>query len=447
MEPGLGIAGVVISGLSLVVGAVGLGIKFGIIRPVAPSGKWLRRVAVGPVNWMIARGQWVTGGSARVQGLKMGIVLGLAVAGIVAGVVLAVMFLRPPEEAVRILSPSEGDEVPHENTVQVKARAMIEGEFLVILVRPRPPEPGYDYFVQEVAWRVDGHRWEGRPVYVGAPDDPPGMLFKICAVITQSKVTPGESLERLPAGDSDCVLVTRATGTPSPTPSATAEPPSVTATPVTRTPTASATAEPLTATATPVPHTPVPSATAEPPSATATPVPHTPVPSATAEPPSATATPVPHTPVPSPTAEPRRATATPVSDTLTPSATAEPPSPTPGAPRPRIIEPREGDAVPSVTRMVVELEPPELGDLHLYFLVRPIPTDSGQYNWVQETPVSIGEGRWASDRVCVGLETDPSGLPFALCALVTHETLSVRQGLHDWELPEGPMHCINVTRQ
>jgi hypothetical protein len=97
------------------------------------------------------------------------------------------------------------------------------------------------------------------------------------------------------------------------------------------------------------------------------------------------------------------------------------------------------------TEVELEVKLPETGDKQPYVLVRPIPDDPKQDYWVQATPTSAGNCRWISDPVYVGQETDPSGLPFRVCAIVTDETLSRGQRLH--ELPQGPSHCIDVTRR
>ncbi len=91
--------------------------------------------------------------------------------------------------------------------------------------------------------------------------------------------------------------------------------------------------------------------------------------------------------------------------------------------------------------ITVEFESPELA----YVLVRPIPEDPNQMYWVQAAAESADGNRWESNPVYVGQETDPSGLPFKVCVVITGETLSRGQSLR--QLPEGPSHCVDVTRE
>jgi len=112
---------------------------------------------------------------------------------------------------------------------------------------------------------------------------------------------------------------------------------------------------------------------------------------------------------------------------------------------PSILRPEPGAAVAMITEVELEVEPPELSDQHPHVLVRPIPDDPNQDYWVQAKPTSMGNCRWISKPVYVGERTDPSGLPFRICAVVTDDTLSRGQRLY--ELPQGPSHCIDVTRQ
>jgi hypothetical protein len=141
-----------------------------------------------------------------------------------------------------------------------------------------------------------------------------------------------------------------------------------------------------------------------------------------------------------PTEEP-----SPVPDTPTGSPVAESPTPTSPSPIPAVTRPEANEAVSMETQVEVRVDPPDLGDFQLYVLVRPIPTDPNQQYWVQAAPVSIGEGLWESDPVYVGRETDTSGTPFGVCAVLTRETLSRGDSLDG--LPDGPSHCIDVTRE
>jgi len=108
-----------------------------------------------------------------------------------------------------------------------------------------------------------------------------------------------------------------------------------------------------------------------------------------------------------------------------------------------IVNPVSGQKVAMAISVVVQA--PDLGSGHLSVWVRPIPADPGQQYWAQEPPVETTLGTWKSNPVYVGQETDPSGLPFRICAVVTQETYSHGQQAN--ELPEGPNSCVDVTRQ
>lgn len=129
-------------------------------------------------------------------------------------------------------------------------------------------------------------------------------------------------------------------------------------------------------------------------------------------------------------------------------------TPTPAVERPtvppdsmttvQITMPEEGNAVPIQTRVEVMVEPNDQG-LNLQVLVRPIPDDPNQDYWVQAEPGPIDGGLWASDPVFVGIEPDPPGLPFKVCAVITDK--NVARGDRLRTLPTGPSDCVNVTRQ
>jgi hypothetical protein len=108
-----------------------------------------------------------------------------------------------------------------------------------------------------------------------------------------------------------------------------------------------------------------------------------------------------------------------------------------------IMNPVDGQKV--VMTISVEVQATNLGDSHLSVWVRPIPADPAQKYWSQDPPVETIAGIWKSSPVYVGQETDPSGLPFRICAVVTRETYS--RGQQTNELPQGPRSCVNVTRQ
>jgi len=110
---------------------------------------------------------------------------------------------------VNVLSPPDSSAVEHEMSVQIKTRALQEGEYVVVFVRPKPADPDQYYFAQEETMAIGDHRWGASPVFVGNPEDAPGMSFLICAVITQFPVEPASRMRVLPPGDTDCVTVTR----------------------------------------------------------------------------------------------------------------------------------------------------------------------------------------------------------------------------------------------
>lgn len=124
---------------------------------------------------------------------------------------------------------------------------------------------------------------------------------------------------------------------------------------------------------------------------------------------------------------------------ITPAPTGDSTTTSPTPPtRPRILAPAGGEAVPMV--ITVEFESPEPA----YVLVRPKPDDPDQDYWVQAEATSTGPNRWKSHPVNVGQESDPSGLPFKVCVVITDHTLDADQNLR--RLPEGPSHCVDVTR-
>jgi hypothetical protein len=72
-----------------------------------------------------------------------------------------------------------------------------------------PEDPNQYYFAQEETIAIGDRRWGASPVFVGNPEDTPGLSFLICAVITQFPVEPASRMRALPPGDADCVTVTR----------------------------------------------------------------------------------------------------------------------------------------------------------------------------------------------------------------------------------------------
>lgn len=105
----------------------------------------------------------------------------------------------------------------------------------------------------------------------------------------------------------------------------------------------------------------------------------------------------------------------------------------------RILRPAGDQAVPVV--ISVEFESPKFA----HVLVRPIPEDPNQDYWVQTLAASTGPDLWDSSPVLVGQKSDPGGLPFKICVVITSRMLSPGQRLR--ELPIGPSHCVDVTRQ
>ena len=176
--------------------------------PRTPSEQELRAVGPAPSLWrrIIRRFvRWLLGGSVFV--IVFG--LGVAAAGLPFGGYLLTTALTSESPALRLLSPSEDSAVPNRISVELEARTLERGEFLAVLVRPLPNEPFQSYFVQQPPMQVDSDRWVSQLVVVGAPDDVPGTLFDICAIITEFELSPGAKLSDLPLGMSDCVRVTR----------------------------------------------------------------------------------------------------------------------------------------------------------------------------------------------------------------------------------------------
>ena len=172
------------------------------VRPAqaAPSLAGRRRVIGRLATWAI-------GGS----GPAIALISALATAGLLAAGFLLAEAVGPEAPDVEILSPSDGDVVPHVISVEGKAREREDGESLLVFIRILPHDPLSEYWPQQLPQQIDDQRWDARPVYVGAADDQPGTPVEICAVITRSQISfsPGESVQMMPAGPYDCVLVTR----------------------------------------------------------------------------------------------------------------------------------------------------------------------------------------------------------------------------------------------
>lgn len=177
--------------------------------PLPPSTELEREPTAAPANGRRRTiGQlatWVIGGSAA----AIALFLVLAAAGLFAGGYFLSAALEREAPDLEIVSPGQGDVVAWEILVEGKARVRADDEFLVVFVRPMPTDPSQDYWAQAIPQQIDEDRWDARPVYVGVPDDQAGTPFNVCAVITRSQISPGESFRTLPEGPHDCVLVTR----------------------------------------------------------------------------------------------------------------------------------------------------------------------------------------------------------------------------------------------
>lgn len=117
----------------------------------------------------------------------------------------------PPEpelKAVSISSPTGGTAVGQVITVTGRVRELNPGEHLVLLVRPVPDSPTYRWEVQPPPdLRED--IWSSQPVFIGLTDDPAGLPFRLCAVITPQPEPRGAQRPALPPGPSYCIDVRR----------------------------------------------------------------------------------------------------------------------------------------------------------------------------------------------------------------------------------------------
>ena len=196
MTLALGLASLVVAVLGVCIEVTALLIRIDVVDP--------KRIHFRPLSAPLRAAERV----ARSQWLQ-GLVAGLAVAAITASASFLLQAFDTDGIAVRIISPSEGDVVPREISVEIEARLIEQEEFLVVFVRPLPGDPNQDYFLQQFPQPIENGRWDSRPVYVGAPDDQSGTPFNVCAVITRTQFQGGERSRMLPAGPSDCVWVTR----------------------------------------------------------------------------------------------------------------------------------------------------------------------------------------------------------------------------------------------
>ncbi len=192
----VGLAGFVVAVLGVCIEVVALLIATGKIDP--------QTIHFRPLSALLRVAERVAR-NHRLQGL----VAGLAIAGITVSAIFLPRAFDADGTAVRIISPSEGDVVAREISVEIEARFIEQEEFLVVFVRPLPGDPNQDYFLQQFPQPIEDGRWDSRPVYVGVPDDQSGTQFNVCAVITRTQFQGGERSRMLPAGPSDCVGVTR----------------------------------------------------------------------------------------------------------------------------------------------------------------------------------------------------------------------------------------------
>ena len=140
-------------------------------------------------------------------------------------------------------------------------------------------------------------------------------------------------------------------------------------------------------------------------------------------------------------------TLVPPEPTLTPTPTS---IPTPAAPSVSITTPKDGDSVAvgvTVEGEAIGVAPGQVPNTEppwIYVVIRPIPGDPNQSWFVQPFPLIEEGGSWDAF-VFVGLESDPSGTPFDICAIVSNEELEV--GRFGGEPPPAlSRECISVTR-
>lgn len=88
---------------------------------------------------------------------------------------------------------------------------------------------------------------------------------------------------------------------------------------------------------------------------------------------------------------------------------------------------------------------PETPPPWVYVLVRPVPGDPEQSWWVQPYPLLKADGTWEG-YAWVGVNPDPAGTPFRICAIISYERLST--GRYGKEPPPSiASQCLSVTRQ
>lgn len=127
---------------------------------------------------------------------------------------------------------------------------------------------------------------------------------------------------------------------------------------------------------------------------------------------------------------------------------SEPPLPTP-TPSPssstlEVLSPPGSSAVEQEISVQVKTRTLEEGE-NLVVFVRPKPEDPNQYYFAQQEPVSTDGHRWSASPVFVGVSSDPPGLPFLICAVITQSPIA--KGERMLVLPPGEADCVSVTRQ
>jgi len=117
----------------------------------------------------------------------------------------------------------------------------------------------------------------------------------------------------------------------------------------------------------------------------------------------------------------------------------------------RITTPNDGDSVS--TKILIQgwscnIAPgrfPDTPSPWIYIVVKPIPSDPHQSWWVQPYPIVNDSGRWETN-IFVGLESDPSGVPFFICAVASDEKIEI--GRYGKEIPVAlSRDCIAVTKK
>lgn len=111
---------------------------------------------------------------------------------------------------------------------------------------------------------------------------------------------------------------------------------------------------------------------------------------------------------------------------------------------------KDGDPVPVIVWLngtsngIAPGRVPDAPSPWIYVVLRPIPGDPNQSWWVQPHPLVHDDGRWDAT-VFAGLETDPPGTPYIICAIVSNEEIKV--GLYGEKIPVAlSRECVSVMR-